>query len=199
MLLGPGILLRSTAYVHVGIVITGVHHLNRQFDGFLLGENNCMATEIERKFLVLNDGWKSAVIKSKVMRQGYMSSNEKSSVRIRIEGDEANINIKSATLGISRTEFEYAIPLKDANQMLDQLCDKPMIEKTRHYVEYAGFTWEVDLFTGDNQGLVVAELELPTEETFFEKPGWIGEEVSHDPRYYNVCLVSHPYKDWSDQ
>lgn len=155
-----------------------------------------MATEIERKFLVLSDAWQSAVVKFKTMRQGYMSGNGKSSVRIRVEGDEANINIKSATLGIMRQEYEYSIPLADANEMLNSLCDKPMVEKTRHYVEANGYTWEVDVFTGDNEGLVVAELELPDEHSQFEKPEWVGEEVSDDPRYYNVCLVKHPYKDW---
>ena len=155
-----------------------------------------MGKEIERKFTVINDSWKQTVSRSSCFRQGYMGTDEKASVRIRLEDDKANINIKSATLGIQRQEYEYQIPSSDANEMLDTLCHKPLIEKTRHFVIYQGKTWEIDVFEGDNQGLIVAEIELDSENEQFELPSWAGEDVSHDTRYYNVCLVKHPYKDW---
>lgn len=155
-----------------------------------------MAKEIERKFTVISDDWKNNVSHSCRFRQGYMGTDDKASIRIRIEDDKANINIKSATLGISRHEFEYEIPLTDAEEMLNNLCHQPQIDKIRHFVEYQGKTWEIDVFEGDNAGLVVAELELDSETEPFEKPDWAGEDVSHDTRYYNVCLVKHPYKDW---
>ena len=100
------------------------------------------------------------------------------------------------TLGVTRTEFDYAIPEDDARDMLQSLCMQPLIDKTRHYVRYRGHTWEIDEFAGANTGLVVAELELKSEDDAFEQPPWLGQEVSHDPRYYNVCLVEHPYKNW---
>jgi len=120
-----------------------------------------------------------------------------SSTRIRIQDDKANINIKSATLGITRTEFEYAIPVDDAQLMIDDLCIKPVIEKTRYIVKHMQHIWEIDVFSGDNEGLIVAEIELSSTDETFEKPSWIGEEVSNDARYYNVCLVKKPYKTWS--
>lgn len=155
-----------------------------------------MGKEIERKFTVVNDDWKSAVSRSCRYRQGYMGTDKLSSVRIRIEGDKANINIKSATLGITRQEYEYDIPLADAEEMLNNLCHPPLIEKTRHFVSYDGKTWEIDVFEGDNDGLIVAEIELDNEHEDVSLPDWAGEDVSHDTRYYNVCLVKHPYKDW---
>jgi len=155
-----------------------------------------MAKEIERKFTIINDSWKQAATGSSRFRQGYMGTDEKASVRIRLEDNKANINIKSATLGIQRQEYEYDIPVTDANEMLDTLCHKPLIEKTRHYVQHEGKTWEIDVFQGDNQGLVIAEIELDAEDESFALPDWAGEDVSHDTRYYNVCLVNHPYKDW---
>jgi len=156
-----------------------------------------MATEIERKFLVLNEDWRGIVRSDMKIIQAYLASNEFSSTRIRIQDDKANINIKSATLGITRTEFEYAIPVVDAQLMIDELCLKPVIEKTRYIVEHINHTWEIDVFSGDNQGLIVAEIELSSPDETFEKPSWIGEEVSNDTRYYNVCLVNNPYKTWS--
>ena len=160
-----------------------------------------MATEIERKFLLASDDWRAPADDGVRMRQGYLSGpssdkNQQSSVRVRIAGEQASLNIKSATLGISRQEYEYSIPLADANEMLDTLADGPLIEKTRYHVQHGAHTWEIDVFAGDNQGLVVAEIELAEEGEVFEKPTWLGEEVSADPRYYNVCLVKHPYKDW---
>lgn len=155
-----------------------------------------MATEIERKFLVLDERWRRQAAGGIFMRQGYLSGGQQSSIRVRLQGEQAFLNIKSATLGVSRREYEYAIPIKDADELLDHFCDGPLIEKTRYEVEYAGHVWEVDVFAGDNAGLVVAEIELGSEDEAFEKPPWVGAEVSYDPRYYNVCLVKHPYKDW---
>lgn len=156
-----------------------------------------MGQEIERKFLVVNDDWRSDADDGTHYHQGYMAGTEKASVRVRIEGDNANINIKSATLGIRRMEYEYAIPLSDAEELLDNLCEKPQIKKIRYHVKVGEHLWEVDQFKGDNEGLVVAEIELDDENEPFEHPPWVGEEVSHDTRYYNVCLVKHPYKEWS--
>ncbi|MDH5546035.1 MAG: CYTH domain-containing protein [Gammaproteobacteria bacterium] len=156
-----------------------------------------MAKEIERKFTVIHDGWKAQATASSRFRQGYMGNDDKASIRVRLENDRAFLNIKSATLGIQRHEYEYEIPVSDAEEMLDQLCRKPLIEKVRHFVEFEGNTWEVDVFEGDNAGLVVAEIELEDEQETFSVPDWAGEDVSHDTRYYNVCLVKHPYKDWS--
>lgn len=155
-----------------------------------------MATEIERKFTVVNDEWKNHVKSQSDYKQGYLSSDKTASIRVRVSGDKAYLNIKSATLGIERREYEYAIPKTDADDMLANLCEGPLIEKTRYFVAHAGKTWEVDVFYGDNAGLVVAEIELERADESFEKPAWAGEDVSHDPRYYNVCLVKHPYKDW---
>ncbi len=155
-----------------------------------------MATEIERKFLVLNQDWQEYTMSKLHIVQAYLATNEFSSTRIRIQDDKANINIKSATLGISRTEFEYAIPLVDAQLMIDELCVKPVIDKIRYMVKNMQHTWEIDVFSGDNEGLIVAEIELSSPDETFEKPSWLGEEVSHDKRYYNVCLIQHPYKEW---
>ena len=155
-----------------------------------------MATEIERKFLILNQDWQEYTNKELRIVQGYLATNEFSSTRIRIQNDKANINIKSATLGITRTEFKYSIPVGDARLMLEDLCIKPVIEKTRFTVEHMGHTWEIDVFSGDNEGLIVAEIELSSPDEAFEKPSWIGEEVSNDARYYNACLVNNPYKNW---
>ncbi|MCK5432979.1 MAG: CYTH domain-containing protein [Gammaproteobacteria bacterium] len=156
-----------------------------------------MATEIERKFLVLNKDWREHISSQLHIVQGYLASNEFSSTRIRIQDDKANINIKSATLGITRTEFEYAIPVVDAQSMINELCIKPVIEKTRYTVKHMQHLWEIDVFSGENEGLIVAEVELSSSDEAFEKPSWIGEEVSNDTRYYNVCLVDNPYKTWT--
>lgn len=155
-----------------------------------------MPIEIERKFLLSSENWRKDADEGIYMTQGYMGGNEKSSVRIRIQGDSANLNIKSKTLGIERSEYEYPIPLDEAREMLESLCDKPYIEKTRFHVMHEGHEWEIDVFAGDNEGLIVAELELNAIDEHFSIPDWIGKEVSEDPRYYNICLVNHPYKDW---
>ncbi len=155
-----------------------------------------MATEIERKFLVRDDSWQQLADSGTRFSQGYLIGSNEASVRIRIEGETANLNIKSATLGIHRQEYEYPIPLVDAREMLANLCEKPVIDKIRHHLHYGEHEWEIDVFEGDNAGLVVAEIELQDENEAFERPEWLGEEVSHDVRYYNVNLVRHPYKDW---
>lgn len=155
-----------------------------------------MATEIERKFLLKNDSWRTEANEGSMIRQGYLAGTEKSSIRVRVSGEKANINIKSATLDVTRQEYEYTIPLSEANEILDTLCEGPLIEKTRYHVQHGDHVWEVDEFYGDNQGLVVAEIELNSADENFERPDWVGEEVSDDTRYYNVCLVKHPYKDW---
>lgn len=156
-----------------------------------------MATEIERKFLVRDESWRETADAGLRFVQGYLVGSEYASVRVRLEGEAARLNIKSATLGVRRSEYEYPIPAADAREMLERLCAKPLIEKTRYHVHHAGREWEVDVFEGDNRGLVVAEVELEAEDAPLELPPWAGEEVSHDPRYYNVSLVSHPFKDWS--
>lgn len=155
-----------------------------------------MGTEIERKFLVSDESWRKKAGESTRYRQGYLSQIEECSVRIRVGAGKAHLNLKSATLDVSRAEFEYAVPLDEAEEILNQLCRRPLIEKTRYLVVHAGHEWEVDVFEGENAGLVVAEIELADAQQAFERPPWAGQEVSDDPRYYNVCLVGHPFKDW---
>lgn len=155
-----------------------------------------MGIEIERKFLVLDDRYKKAATHQEVLRQGYLGRMGRASVRIRRQGDRAFLNIKSATLGIARREYEYEVPGTDAEEMLADLCDGAVISKTRYHVPVGTHVFEVDEFDGDNTGLVVAEIELVHADEAFERPGWLGEEVSDDPRYYNVALVTHPYRDW---
>lgn len=155
-----------------------------------------MPTEIERKYLVTGDSWRQDAGAGVAIVQGYLGSNEKSSIRIRIDGESAHLNIKSRTIAIQRSEFDYPIPVDEATELLQKLCDQPLIKKNRYPVQYQGHLWEVDVFAGDNAGLIVAEIELSAPEQSFKLPAWAGREVSDDPRYYNTCLVSHPYKDW---
>ncbi len=155
-----------------------------------------MAIEIERKFLLVNDNWRTQVSKSINYRQGYLQGDEHSSVRIRVSDDTAKINIKSATIGAQRHEYEYDIPAQDAHELLNTLCHKPLVEKTRHLVVIKQHTWEIDEFSADNQGLIVAEIELSQVDEKFEKPAWVGLEVTDDVRYYNNQLAKHPFKDW---
>ena len=155
-----------------------------------------MGVEIERKFLIANEHWRDVVESSQLMRQGYIIGSDKASVRVRVSGESANLNIKSAQLGVYRKEYEIPLDLADANEMLDNLCQSPLIEKTRHYIHFSNHLWEVDEFHGDNHGLLVAEIELSDVEEAFDKPDWVGQEVSEDVRYYNVSLVKHPFKDW---
>jgi adenylate cyclase len=154
-----------------------------------------MATEIERKFLVKGDGWRK-LASGVVYRQGYLNSAKERTVRLRTARDKAFLTIKGITVGASRLEYEYEIPMSDCNAMLDALAEKPLIEKKRYKILFEGNTWEIDEFFGDNAGLVLAEIELHTEDQIFSKPDWIGEEVTNDPRYYNANLVSHPYTKW---
>jgi adenylate cyclase len=155
-----------------------------------------MRREIERKFLVQNDHWRRLGAVGTRYVQGYLANNERCSVRVRVAGENAWLNIKSAHLEVSRIEFDYVVPAAEAREILACLCERPLIEKTRYRVLHAGREWEIDVFEGDNEGLVIAELELEAVDESFEKPDWVGEDVSHDPRYYNVHLVKHPYKDW---
>ena len=156
-----------------------------------------MALEVEHKFLLLNDSWRDHIDHSVHYKQGYLSSSPLSSVRVRISDTHAWLNIKSATIGTHRQEFEYEIPLNDANTILDDLCHKPLIEKMRHFVHHKGHIWEIDEFMGDNAGLIVAEVELSQIGESFEKPAWVSIEVTDDLRYYNNNLSKNPYKNWN--
>ncbi|WP_407275332.1 CYTH domain-containing protein [Halothiobacillus sp. DCM-1] len=160
-----------------------------------------MAQEIERKFLLASEDWRAAVTHSQRMAQGYLTRLDgdlRASVRVRIAADQAWLNFKSLTLGIARLEYEYPIPLRDAEEMLQQLCVDGRIEKTRHYIPQGALTWEIDEFWGENAGLIVAEIELPSVDTAVELPAWIATEVTDDPRYYNVALAIRPYQRWGD-
>ena len=150
--------------------------------------------EIERKYLVVNEQYKAGV-PTRIL-QGYICSEENRVVRIRVKGEKAYITIKNATIGFARNEYEYEIPVADAEAMLHNTCQQPIIDKTRYVLEHKGFTWEVDEFHGDNEGLVVAEIELESKDEEFELPDFVGEEVTGDARYYNACLFQKPYKTW---
>jgi CYTH domain-containing protein len=154
-----------------------------------------MGVEIERKFLVKSDRWRD-LAPGTLYRQGYIPSEH--TVRVRIAGDRGFITIKGKTEGIARSEFEYPIPIEDANQMLDTLCQPPLVEKYRHKIELNGLIWEVDEFLGENQGLVMAEVELQDANQSIVLPDWIGEDVSHDSRYYNVNLAKNPFARWQN-
>jgi CYTH domain-containing protein len=154
-----------------------------------------MGVEIERKFLLQGDAWRG-LGQAVLLRQGYLSSARERVVRVRIEGEQAMLTIKGANVGATRGEWEYPIPLADAAELLDGLCEQPLIEKVRHRIEHAGMVWEVDEFLGVNAGLLVAEIELASEDQPFEKPEWIGAEVSGDARYYNANLIRHPFSQW---
>ena len=154
-----------------------------------------MGQEIERKFLVKGNDWPRE--KGKKYRQGYLSLDKERTVRVRLAGDQGYLTIKGENKGASRSEFEYEIPKEDAETLLDQQCLKPLIEKTRYKLKQAGLTWEIDEFSGANKGLVVAEIELEREDQPFDKPAWLGQEVTADPRYYNANLVQHPFSEWS--
>lgn len=156
-----------------------------------------MAIEIEHKFLLADERWRDEIDHSISYRQGYLSGSPLSSVRVRTSDNQAWLNIKSATIGTHRHEFEYEIPLSDAHTLLDELCHKPIIEKVRHFVHHAGHIWEIDEFSGDNAGLIVAEIELSQIGEYFDKPVWIGAEVTDDLRYYNNNLSKNPYKNWN--
>jgi adenylate cyclase len=154
-----------------------------------------VGVEIERKFLLAGDGWR-ALGQPVLLRQGYLSSDPERVVRVRVEGDQSYITIKGRSSGATRGEWEYPIPLADANELLERLCQQPIVEKYRSKIEFAGNVWEVDEFVGVNQGLVLAEIELQAEDQAFDKPDWIGADVTDDKRYYNSNLVRHPYSSW---
>jgi adenylate cyclase len=156
-----------------------------------------MAIEIERKFLVKSEAWRNLAV-GVVYRQGYLCTEPERTVRVRIAGDRAYLTIKGATIGQSRPEYEYPIPLADAAEMLAKLCHRPLIEKTRYRIALNDVVWEVDEFTADNEGLILAEVELRDETQSLQIPDWIGAEVSGDPRYFNSYLVQHPYSQWRE-
>lgn len=154
-----------------------------------------MGKEIERKYLVKNEDWKK-LAEGVYYKQGYLSTVKERTVRVRTVGEKGYLTIKGLTVGVSRSEFEYQIPAEEANQMLDNLCEKPIIEKLRAKVDYKGLTWEIDEFHGENEGLVVAEVEIQDENQVIELPVWVGEEVSGDPRYFNSNLIKNPFSKW---
>lgn len=154
-----------------------------------------MGVEIERKFLLQGDAWRT-LGQPVLLRQGYLSSDPERTVRVRIEGEQATLTIKGKSVGATRGEWEYPIPLADAGELLSRLCEQPLIEKYRRRIPFAGQVWEVDEFLGANQGLMFAEIELASEQTQFDKPDWIGAEVTHDQRYFNSNLIRHPYTNW---
>ena len=154
-----------------------------------------MGKEIERKFLVTGEDWRRD--DGVLYRQGYLSTDPERTVRVRTAGPRAYLTIKGRSAGATRAEYEYEIPVADADEMLSQLCERPLIEKRRHTIEHDGHAWEVDEFAGENAGLVLAEIELEHEEQTFARPAWVGVEVTDDPRYFNANLVRHPYRVWS--
>ncbi|MEZ4693672.1 MAG: CYTH domain-containing protein [Aliarcobacter sp.] len=154
-----------------------------------------MALEIERKYLV--DLEKLGILKNgNRIKQGYLSTNKDAVVRVRVKNDKAYLTIKGSNIGATRLEFEYEIEVVEANEMLDKLCQKPVIDKTRYLIDYENHTFELDIFYGDNDGLVVAEVELLDENETIKLPSWIKEEVTSDERYYNSNLMKNPYKNW---
>lgn len=157
-----------------------------------------MGHEIERKFLIQRDLWKPEG-EGKAYRQGYLSRDEDRVVRVRIAGDAAFLTIKGRAQNVSRLEFEYPIPIEDAEILLDRICERPLIEKTRYEQKLGEHTWEVDVFHGENDGLVLAEIELSEEDEAFERPSWLGREVSDDPRYFNSNLSKSPFGLWRER
>ena len=155
-----------------------------------------MASEIERKFLVKSKEWFSfKKPKPLFIKQAFVLQQDKKVLRARIKADKAFLTIKGKSSGVSRMEFEYEIPIEDAEEMISQMSG-PTIEKERYEIPFANHLWEVDVFYGENEGLIVAEIELLTETEFFEKPNWVGAEVSYDPRYFNSNLEHHPFNQW---
>lgn len=158
-----------------------------------------MGVEIERKFLVRHDGWRRAALSRVEIVQGYLANTVRSSIRLRVAGNAATLSVKGMTPGMSRDEFEYAIPVADARQMLASLCEGPLVDKTRHFVACGPHRYELDEFEGANAGLVVAELELGSEDEAFDRPDWLGEEVTDHVRYYNFRLAAVPFGHWPDE
>ena len=155
-----------------------------------------MPLEIERKFLVQNEDWRSLATSRRMLKQFYLATGQRSSVRIRIESEVgAWLTVKSSQSGPTRSEFEYPIPIEEAEQMATMAVDA-VVEKVRHIVPFAGLKWEIDEFAGDNEGLVVAEVELCSEDQALELPPWIGKEVTNKKRYFNASLSETPFKSW---
>lgn len=156
-----------------------------------------MAIEIERKFLLLDDSYKQ-LAEGVACCQGYISADPTKTIRVRTMGDKGYLTIKGPTKGIGRLEFEYQIPHSEAIELMEELCLKPLIKKVRYILEYQGSTWEIDEFSEENQGLVVAEIELSDENQKFAKPPWLGKEVTGEKRYYNACLFRTPFSCWKN-
>jgi len=154
-----------------------------------------VAKEIERKFLVSGDAWRGGSPGTRI-RQGYLSRQAERTVRVRSAGGKGTLTIKGKSQGATRDEYEYEIPASDADELLDRLCERPLVEKTRYLVPYGGLTWEIDVFEGDNRGLVVAEVELEDERQAVPLPPWILREVTQEARYFNSNLARHPFKTW---
>lgn len=154
-----------------------------------------MTVEIERKFLLRGDGWRG-LAPGRHYRQGYLSTEAERTVRVRVIEDRGYLTIKGKTVGATRAEYEYVIPVEDAHAMLDNLCKRPLIEKTRYRIEHRGMVWEVDEFAGENAGLLLAEVELESEDQAIDLPDWIGEEVTGEQRYYNANLIASPFSQW---
>ena len=152
--------------------------------------------EIEHKFLVTGDGWRAGADGGQRITQGYLSRGDHVSVRVRMAGDKAWLNIKHAVSFTVRREYEYAVPVADARELLEQACEGALVDKTRYRVHHEDHLWEVDVFHGDNAGLVIAEVELRREDEDFARPVWLGAEVSEDPRYLNQRLARHPWREW---
>lgn len=156
-----------------------------------------MPVEIERKFLVAGDAWRASVTRTELFRQGYLATTRSCSVRVRVGGERAWLGLKGRVIGMSRPEYEYPIPIAEAQEILDTLCDEGRVEKYRHWVAHDGHVWELDEFLGANAGLVVAELEIVREDADFPLPPWLGPEVTHDVRYYNASLALTPWGGWA--
>ena len=154
-----------------------------------------MGVEIERKFIVDNNKLPH-LTNGYTIKQGYIQTVDHTTVRVRIRDKEAFLTIKGKSKGATRLEFEYPVPLHDANDMINKLCQKSLIDKTRYLVDHEGHTWEVDIFEGKNKGLIVAEIELKSEDESFSLPGWVTKEVTDDIRYFNSNLITHPYIHW---
>ena len=157
-----------------------------------------MAQEIERKYLIQPVDW-SSIAEGIPYQQGYIATQNNTAIRVRIAGDRAFLTLKGETLNISRLEFEYEIPIADAQQLLENFCKKPFIEKTRYKIQYANLTWDIDIFEGENDGLAIAEVELDHEDQPIDLPPWIDREVTGDPKYYNSALANNPYQKWQNK
>jgi adenylate cyclase len=157
-----------------------------------------VAVEIERKFRLKSETWRAAVRRSTLLRQGYLANTTRASVRVRLDDQHGWLSVKAMRTGTTREEYEVSIARSDAQEMLDRLCEGLLIEKWRHIVEHGGRKWEIDEFLAENAGLVIAELELESEDASFERPDWLGQEITHDERFYNVRLSQRPYRHWPE-